>query len=216
MKEVTVEEKRIDAEKKHESVYVVTKRIISKLSGLLDTSSGKATLANLRNSIGRPLSSTIDIWPLVFDNLPEEFLGWSGSMSNEEKAILTTLQLFALYQQGKSELITEKAEEKKYTNIGSSFSRIRDDESRLSLDRRFNVLITSDTFEELSHHLRQFIKLLKAKGKGSVEIDFARLSEDLYWFLRGYDEKVRLSWSREYYKMHMKEDKGEENNDKQQ
>lgn len=207
-----MEKRNKNEEKKVESVYSVTAHILAKLSNMLDTSSGKATLANLRNSIGKPLSSTVEIWPIVFDHLPEEFLGRGQNSSNEEQAILSTLQLFALYKQGSPQSSIEISDNKRYRNIGTSFSTMRTEENRLPLDRRFNVLVTSATFEELLHHLRQYIKLLKSKSKGQVEIDFARLSEDLYWFLRGFDEQIRLSWSREYYIVNIRKE-GEENND---
>ncbi len=44
------------------SVFATIGKIIGKLDELRNNSSGKAALANLRNSIGRPLSETIDIY----------------------------------------------------------------------------------------------------------------------------------------------------------
>lgn len=69
-------------------------------------------------------------------------------------------------------------------------------------------MITSSTFEELSNHLRHMIRLLKSKS--NVQVDYAKLAEDLYQFLRGNREKIRLSWAREYYRYSYK---GDDEND---
>jgi CRISPR system Cascade subunit CasB len=188
------------------SVFQVTGRIVSGLSKTLDTSEGKATLANLRNSIGKPLSETVDIWPLVFSNLPDEFLSASGHVTHEEEAILTALQLYAVHQQGSrvSVSLLEKTDE--WENMGKSLSYLRSQDST-AIDRRFNTMITATDFEELIHHLRQMIKLLKAKEQGKV--NYARLAEDLYWFSRGYPESVRIRWTQSYYRTQKPKDKGD-------
>ncbi len=186
------------------TVRSVTNRIIYMLDQTLETSSGKATLANLRNSIGKPLSQSVEIWPLLFDNLPEEFLSESQAESKKEIAILTTLQLYALYRQGKKTPARESVQEKVYMNIGNSLSALRTGDNMAAMDRRFNALITSATYDELIHHLRQMIKLLKSKTSGEVAIDFGRLAQDLYGFLIGRDESMRLIWARTYYRTNVK------------
>ena len=52
------------------------------------------------------------------------------------------------------------------------------------------------------------IRLLKSKS--NVQVDYAKLAEDLYQFLRGNREKIRLSWAREYYRYSYK---GDDEND---
>lgn len=186
------------------TVRSVTNRIVYMLDQTLETSSSKATLANLRNSIGKPLSQSVDIWPLLFENLPEEFLSEGQSESKKEIAILTTLQLYALYRQGKKAPAHESAQEKAYKNIGLSLSALRRGDNTVAMDRRFNALITAATYDELIHHLRQMIKLLKSKTSGEVDIDFGRLAQDLYGFLIGRDESMRLIWARTYYRTNVK------------
>lgn len=187
-----------------QTVFSVTSRIVNGLSAALDTSSGKAMLAKLRHSTGRPMSETIEVWPIVFDYLPEKFLGTGVRVTAEEMAILTTLQLYALHQQGNKENVILNNESEKWHNIGYSLSALRTDNDRTASDRRFNALVTSTTFEELSHHLRQMLKLLKAKT--NAKIDYAKLAEDLYWFIRGYEDGIRLDWARAYYSIKVKGD----------
>ena len=78
-----------------------------------------------------------------------------------------------------------------------------------AVDRRFNIMITSSTFEELIYHLRHLLTLLKTKSS-ETKINYARLAEDLYWFLKDYQESVRLNWARQYYKQ---DNKGEQQNE---
>lgn len=209
---------------KNDTVYGVTANIIRKLSKTLHTSSGKASLARLRNSIGRNISQTVDIWPLFFSELPEQFLSRSGYLTKEEYSILTALQLYALHQQGNSESVdaldqlqghsstsevieksvepTEsQARSKQKTgrtpNIGDSLKTLRTDDDMEAIDRRFNAMITSTSVEELVAHLRHLIKLLKART--NTKIHYARLSEDLFWFQNGQRERIRLRWGQSYY-----------------
>lgn len=186
------------------TIYSVTNRIVHKLDQTLETSSGKAMLANLRNSVGKPLSQSVEVWPLMFENLPEDFLSQGQSDSKKEVAILTTLQLYALYRQGKKAPAREDGEERGFKNIGYSLSALRTGDNVVAMDRRFNALITATTYDELTHHLRQMIKLLKSKVSGEIDIDFGRLASDLFGFLIGKDENMRLRWARDYYRIHFK------------
>ncbi len=86
---------------------------------------------------------------------------------------------------------------------------MRRGEDTKSCDRRFNAMITSSSFEELSYHLRHMISLLKSRNP-EVKVNYAKLAEDLYWYLRGYDERLRLAWSRAYYRESYK---GEDSNE---
>lgn len=195
---------------KEVSVYQVTYKILKKIANQRETPAGKATLAKLRNSLGRSLNGTSEVWPILFENLPESYLGRKETLTAQEQAILTSLQLYAIHQQGLSADILNL--EDGYYTLGASFRLIRKEESKNALDQRFNTLITSASYEELVHHLRQLIKLLRSKAKDSGKVNYAKLSQDLYWYLRGYHENVKLNWSRDYYRTM---NKGEKLNDEQ-
>lgn len=195
-----------------ETVFSVVVKIITQLENVRESSSGKAALANLRNSIGRPLSQTIAVWPIVFEQMPESFLGKSGKLTDEEQAILTTLQIYALHQQGRSNSVNKRSEKGQWNNIGMSLKFLRVGDDTTAIDRHFNTMITSSTYEELIHHLRQLVRLLKAKNP-DVTIDYARLGNDLYWYLRNEDESVRLRWAKAFYSRKNNLEKGENNHD---
>lgn len=192
---------------KRKLVYSTTERVISSLADNLKISRTKAMLSRLRNSVGRPPEENIEAISLIYQYMPEEFYSNFGALTYEEEAIITTLQLYAIHQQSKQDSVSGKQEKEVWDNIGSSFSYLRLGENSLPFDRRFNALITSQSFDELSNHLRQLIKILKSK-QDDIKINYPKLAQDLYDFARGYDERVRLNWSRAYYS---KNYKGEEN-----
>ncbi len=180
---------------------------IAHLYGQLDFSSGKARLAKLRNSMGR--SDLVETYPLLFEMIPEELLGHTATLSDEEKAIIWSLQFYALLQQGRSDCVHDRS--KAGQNLGSSLAELRIGEDSGSVDRRFNAMILADTEEEFQVHLRHMLHLYKSKTKNGT-VNFAMLAMDIYRFIHWEDgkERVRLTWSREYYKVNYKE---EENND---
>lgn len=196
------------------NVYKETAKILRLLDNDRDKPSTKAIFANIRNSINKDSSVNMDALAFVFQNIPEEFLGFNKNLNDYEKAILTAVQMYALHQQAKADTVLkldyEEGERKQ--NLGDALKTVRDKEDDAkALDRRFNAMITSSNFDELSHHLRQMIKLLKAKS--DVKVDYASLADDLYWFLKNQREGLKIKWSRSYYKFNKKE--GDEKNAKQ-
>lgn len=191
------------------NVYKETARILRSLDNTRDKPSTKAIFANIRNSINKDSSVNMDALAFVFQNIPEEFLGFNKNLNDYEKAILTAVQMYALHQQAKADSVLkiDYKEGDRRQNLGDALSSLRGDDSK-AIDRRFNAMITSSNFEELSHHLRQMIKLLKAKS--DAKVDYASLADDLYWFLKNQREGLKIKWSRSYYKFN----KGENNNAK--
>lgn len=154
---------------KKESVYGVTASILNKFTSNLDTPATKATLSNLRSSISKPYSQTIEIFSILYKYLPDSFISEYGDLSYQEKAIITTLQIFSIHQQGNSQSVfLEADDENKYKNIGYALKVLRTDENAKSTDRRFNAMISTDTFEDLTFHLRQLVSLLKSRSDQKV------------------------------------------------
>lgn len=175
------------------TVFQVAGRLVKRLSTINQTSSGKATLARLRNSLGRSLDQTAEVWPDVFSELPENFLSRTGEPTKEELAIFTSLQLFALHQQGKGEPV---ATFDRKENIGQALKSLRKEGDSKAIDRRFNAMITATTFEELAVHLRHLIKLLR---KNTTKVSYAQLADDLFWYQNGFSDSVKLRWGQSYY-----------------
>jgi CRISPR system CASCADE complex protein casB len=190
------------------NVYNVTAKILRKINQTKDTSSTRALFANIRNSINKSSSNNLDALAFVFNNMPEEYIGFGKELSDYEQAILTAIQMYALHQQSneKSVLKIEYNEGEKRQNLGDALSTLRGSDNK-SIDRRFNAMILSSNYLQLQNHLRQFIKLLKAKS--DVKVDYASVADDLFWFLKNQKDGVKIKWSRSYYKFRKVNDKGE-------
>lgn len=205
------------------TVYNVAGKIIWKFENSLGTSSTKANLARLRNSIGNDISQTVYIWQEVFEEMPKDFLSKNGKLTKEENAIFTTLQLYALHQQGNSNSVNisysfENSDEEnkkiECMNMGDSLNKLRltlimEKADSKSLDRRFNAMITSANFNELTIHLRHLISILKANK--NIKINYSKLADDLFDLQKGSREEICLKWGQSYYSNKNLENKGEKN-----
>lgn len=159
-------------------------------------------LAKLRRTSGKPLSYVLSTVPIIVKYMAEKSY---SKPTYEEQAIVTALQIYAWHQQGKSTSVN--TEENK--NIGHSLSILRTETHTSSMDKRFTRFIMEDDFNSMVIQLRQMIRLLKSKSEERV--NYSVLAKDLYWFLSGSKENVRLMWARAYYSIKRKE--GENTNE---
>ena len=199
--------------KTNNTAYNTAKSILIKLDSTRDASSTKALLANMRNSADKDISNNVDALAYVFSNLSYGEDDRYGELSYMEQAIFTAIQMYAIHQQSNVESVLKfgnddenesiEKNNKYKANIGDALATLRSDESE-SIDKRFNAMITATNFNKLSYHLRQMIKILKSKS--DAKVDYAKLAEDLYWFMIGRKEEVRLSWARSYYKYRKNEE----------
>ncbi len=194
------------------SIYQITARILNLVAGDLQASSTKAYLASLRQSINKDVQVATGVFPIIFSNIPAEYLGKTGELTDAERSVILALQLFALHQQGKEQNVNAgRDSSSRVENIGESLSSLRMADDSQAIDRRFNAMITATSFGELANHLRHLIKLLKSKTK--AEVNYPQLAEDLFWFQKGQQSRIRLRWSRSYYRYYSN-DKEEESDEK--
>ena len=67
---------------------------------------------------------------------------------------------------------------------------IHGEDDKTRIQRRFNVLATSADIQELAHHLRGMIQLLRSEG---IPLDYPELAKDLYLYQNeDYRSQVRL------------------------
>ena len=175
-----------------QSVYDVMWRILNFLNSPQEHKSRSGYLAAIRNSMGKNFEDCTDVWPILFPLIPQNFLN-VGSLSYEEKALLVALQLYAVGQQG----LNKVANDKKNISFGCSLQRIKDGNS-VSLDRRFNTMLTATTFDEFVYHLRQIFRL--AKSKSNFSVNFLILADDLFKHQNGLNKNICLRWAKDYYR----------------
>ncbi len=178
------------------SVYQVTSQIIQKLEERQKQDSRvNATLAALRNTVGKTLMEADQVWPFLFENLPKSFLGTSRGETAEEFAIFTTLQIYAACKQGSADNVTRSDDAKK--SIGASLKAGRNIEDSQALDRRFSAMLTSVTMEECVYHMRHLIKIVRAKN--AMTINYGKLANDLFWLQKGKKKEILFQWAADYY-----------------
>ena len=201
---------------KTSDVCAFTKR---KLEFLLKTSSEsgrKAALANLRLGVGHKPGELPELWGEFLSQMPEEMYGFSGP-SQAENAVYTALTLFALHQQGH-----ELPDDPMYcedVKLGTAAARLiigeTDAESAFErIRRKFNMVATASDTDELTHHLRGLVQLMRAKG---IPLDYAGLAGDIFLYQNAdLRSGIRLRWGQDFYREYEKLTyKGkDENNDK--
>lgn len=181
---------------KQVTVYATMGRILTHLNSLSEQRSLAGNLAAIRNSIGKNYEDAVDVWPILFRLIPQEYLG-NGALNHEEKALLATLQLYALGQQGSNKVSNDDSN----NSMGSSLRDIRENQS-VSLDGRFNTMLTAISFDEFTYHLRQLFKL--GKSRSFFSVNYPALAEDLFWYQNGGNKKICLKWARDYYRSFQK------------
>lgn len=179
---------------KSELVMNYVSRQINRLVSSMTTSGGKAQLANLRRGIGKVPGELPELWGSFLNGIPEELLSRNGD-PRAEWAIYLSLTLFAMHQQGNGESVHEDD-----IGLGKAAARLMSeptDEERDRVLHRFGPVVTAKDMPEISHHLRNLIQLMKAKG---IRLDYVRLAKDLYDFqFEDNRKRVQLRWGQDFY-----------------
>lgn len=157
----------------------------------------RAALAELRRGVGKKPGDIPQLWGYFLQDMPEEFFG-NNEPSKAEWAIYTALTLFALHQQGKDP--KTDCMYKEGHSFGTAVNRlVHDEDERERVARRFYAASTASSMEELSHHMRGIIQLLRSEG---VSLDYPMLAADLYRYqFNSLVSNVRLKWGQDFYKI---------------
>jgi CRISPR type I-E-associated protein CasB/Cse2 len=150
----------------------------------------RAVLANLRQGLGKHIGEA-DL-SFVLSDLDD----FADGRDEELKVIFAVLTVFAKHQQG-TPINTKSMYDKnkpfcKSLRENPNFSA---DETGKGFRKRFQIMLTSQSREELLRHIRSLVALQKGIG-----FDYPRLAADIYQF--GFDENrddIRLKWGKEFY-----------------
>ena len=200
---------------KASDVYAFTAVKLARLLNMKNEGQQKAQLAELRRGVGKQPGDLPQLWGSLLEGMSEEMLGASGSASYAEWSVYTVLTLFALHQQGHDvlrERMHVSPEDGRGVSIGAAAAQLvhsADEQERIL--RRFHQAATATEREEVAHHLRGLVQLLKQEG---IALDYALLAKDLY--LYQYPENqtaVRLRWGEDFYRTLNHNQESEEEND---
>lgn len=179
--------------------YFVQKKVMFLLS---QAGSNKKLLAELRRGIGKAPGEVPQLWGYYLESMPEEFYG-TTEPSRAEWAVYVALTLFALHQQGKDPETSPMHESGQA--FGKAFSRLSTDVSeRERVTRRFHLLATADSVEELFHYLRSAVQMMRG---ANIRLDYAKLAGDIYCFqFPELRSRVQLRWGQDFYRLKFEED----------
>ena len=187
-----------------------------KLDGLLRQGDGarRAALANLRRGAGRAPGEMPSLWGVIFDGMQENMAGTDAAPSRAEWAVYISLTLYALHQQSRD--MSREAMNADGIGMGNAVAHmVRDENDMDRVLRRFNEMATSSNMEELEHHLRGLVNMLRAEG---IPLDYPKLAGDLFAYQSPeWAPRVRLEWGRDFYRnaRKSKQENEEENNNGQ-
>jgi len=153
----------------------------------------RASLAQLRRGVGRDVGAVPEILELTVN--PDAPPAWSDAPTRDEIAVHTAMTLYAVHQQ--SQLLPMHASR---VSFGSALGAIRyvDGKENAGVVRRFQAMGTASSLEELVHHARSLITMLRSANRG---FDYGQFAEDLVMFQKpGRADRVRLKWGRDFYR----------------
>lgn len=155
------------------------KAFVSFLCSLADAED-RAALAALRRGLGRPPGEAAGMHCYVVPWLPPEASRW------EEDRHYVVAALFAWHP------LDAPGE---HENLGTSFARLlRERRDGSGVERRFVALLDA-ALEDLPHHLRQAVGLLRTEA---VPVPWAQLLHDLRaWDWEG--RPVQRAWARAFW-----------------
>ena len=160
---------------------------------LEDRAGAVADLARLRSGATREIGSDPAVWRAAFTGYPE-VADDTTFPSHAEFAVYVSLSLYAYHQQGqRSSMHTEGP------SFGTALRKLAyvgtETTPKESVVRRFNALVTADTFDETRSHLRSLVGQLRAEG---IPLDYGRLADDLERLHSPWRNGVQLRWSRDF------------------
>jgi CRISPR system Cascade subunit CasB len=157
--------------------------------------SGVAALARLRRGVGKPPGAVQDILEYT---LAPEFADRTDDdePTPKERAAHISMTLYALHQQSQHLPMHRRG-----FGLGRSVRQLNGpdvDGPPSAVRRRFNALGTADSLDELVHHARGMVQLLRAKA---IPLDYALLADQLVrWQIPGGPDAVRRRWGRDFYR----------------
>ncbi|WP_037915146.1 type I-E CRISPR-associated protein Cse2/CasB [Actinacidiphila yeochonensis] len=158
--------------------------------------SAGADLAALRSGLGAEAGTVPAMWRFYRTSLSTE-LRAKGALTRDLVAEHTALALFGVHQHGRRVPMHTHG-----VSPGAACHRLlaRDGQAdRTAIERRLGVLLTSLDGEELAHHLRGLVTLLRAKDIG---LDYDALRRALrHWDdSEGAEEqsRIRSRWDRDF------------------
>lgn len=169
----------------------------------------RRVLAELRRAVGKPVEDCLDLLVYVADPKAPTAPGSPADddPTPSERAGLAALSLYALHQQSKSVRMHRDRDD---FGFGGACGYIKGPAGAENpgVVRRFRALSTSSSLEELTHHARGLVQLMR---RVDVGFDYGRFAADLLLFqIPERRDGVLLRWGRDFYRAQHPSDTGAE------
>ena len=186
---------------KREQIAAYVGRKITFLSEGSDSFAG-AELAKLRRGVGKIPGEKPDLYGFFLQDMPEEFWRLNGNASAEEWACYLAVTMYSLHQQGNSLKTHNLHTSAEGESLGRALGRLAmaqgDSNAGERMQKKLQMVITSNDIGEFSHHLKGIIMLLKSEG---ISLNYMELAQDIYDFQ--FEEskvKVSLRWGQDFFR----------------
>ena len=155
-----------------------------------------ATLARLRRGVGRSPGGDPLVWAEVFQKWPDELVGRDDTANAYETAAYCAITLFAVHQQSRRTSRMHKPG----PSLGQAVGELsRRSTSADAVRRRFDMIATAQSLDELVTHGRGMVTLLRGQD---IPLDYGLLALQLLRFQQpGTRTSVRLRWARDFHRV---------------
>jgi CRISPR system Cascade subunit CasB len=157
-----------------------------------------AAIAKLKRSVGHDVGADPDIFEWTLAGLPEpsddQQRQVSGLPTTYELAAHTAITLFALHQQSIHEMSVHTQSS---VSLGGAVARLLfDNPNAAGIRNRFNRIQTAGSWQELVHHARALITLMK---RDRIVLNYGLFAQDLVQLHSGRvtANNVRMRWGRD-------------------
>lgn len=183
----------------NKKVFLLQKEYTKRDGG---TPYARATMARLR----RDLDGSTPSWMVIGEDV---FTDWPAELPSPEedpavlRAVKTSLELYALHQQSRSQGVAQSAESDraKRMTFGRACRLIQSDPGRDSgVRRRLASVEAAPDFDGAVRNIRALILLMRGAGDGTIVLDYYSLAQDLYQ-IQFPDARTEVfeRWSMDYH-----------------
>lgn len=167
----------------------------ARLLRLRTTGSGAAAMAHLRAAVTSAPGTDPVLWPWTVDGVPGD--ATTDAPSRQERAVHAAMTLLAVHQQSRPDPMDRAGVGLGHAAAQLDLRRGGAGDGVSPVRRRLDAAVTSSSFEELVHHLRGLVGLLRSEGIG---LDYGLLADDLDQFQKpSGSDVVRRRWARQLY-----------------
>ena len=167
----------------------------ARLLRLRTTGPGAAAMAHLRAAVTSEPGTDPVLWSWTIDGVPGN--ATTDEPSHQERAVHAAMTLLAVHQQSRPDPMDKAGVGLGHAAAQLDLRRGGTGDGGSPVRRRLDAAVTSSSFEELVHHLRGLVGLLRSEGIG---LDYGLLADDLDQFQRpAGSNAVRRRWVRQLY-----------------